>query len=620
MIFTFDFETTLISAQSPVPKPVVLAYQFGDAPVEVTTDFYGVLSQGLECEEIVAANSKFDMTVILEWIPELSEQVWRAYKEKRVRDILIKAKLRHLEKYGKVEPMSLAKVAKQALGVDISEEKEDENSWRYRYAELLGTKIDSWPKEAIEYPKQDVALTRQCYDLLNKHPQPTEQLQTYSDFCLYLSTVKGVKINTEFAKQLQEELQQSYDEARLQLIELGFAREHPKTGKVTIEQKKLKEYVLDKYFDQIEYTDKGNPKLDKEALQALPEDPILDIYRAFKENATMVQTFMPKLIDNEILHPSYDILKETGRTSCYGSSALPGVNIQQIPNRKGLRECFVARPGHKLISVDYSSLELMSAANQLYKIYGYSKLRDAINEGRDVHSWLGAQLYSIEYGATNYDNFMKLIKIGDKDAKSMRQKAKAITLGTPGGMSANTIVNYAKAMGIHICKQEAHQIRELFLDTYPEFRQFFDDVRNKFNTGVDVAYSSHGRIRNKCSYTQYCNGLLLQSPSADGAKLAIIAATEYFGPIWAFIHDQIIVEVPEKRAKEDLEILSEIMVDAMQDVFDEIRISTEGEIMSYWSKDGSTHEYTFTFSKPPKKEQYERGRKKSTRKVQKSSR
>jgi DNA polymerase I-like protein with 3'-5' exonuclease and polymerase domains len=67
----------------------------------------------------------------------------------------------------------------------------------------------------------------------------------------------------------------------------------------------------------------------------------------------------------------------SGRTSCSGP------NIQQIPRESVFRQAFVPSPGHFLLAVDYSFIELRTLAAHLLHRYGSSTLAEVIKEGMD---------------------------------------------------------------------------------------------------------------------------------------------------------------------------------------------------------------------------------------------
>ena len=89
--------------------------------------------------------------------------------------------------------------------------------------------------------------------------------------------------------------------------------------------------------------------------------------------AKLVTTELPRMRAGRV-HPRYRILVETGRTSSHGNKktdknpAYPAVNIQQIDPR--VRPAYVPSPGHVLCAIDYSFIELVSAAQKCIDLFG----------------------------------------------------------------------------------------------------------------------------------------------------------------------------------------------------------------------------------------------------------
>ena len=81
------------------------------------------------------------------------------------------------------------------------------------------------------------------------------------------------------------------------------------------------------------------------------------------------------------LHPRYNSLVNTGRTSCSSP------NFQQLPRIGGIREMFRARDGHTLVITDYSAIELATLSQVSLNMFGESIMGDKINEGHDLHKY-----------------------------------------------------------------------------------------------------------------------------------------------------------------------------------------------------------------------------------------
>ncbi len=179
----------------------------------------------------------------------------------------------------------------------------------------------------------------------------------------------------------------------------------------------------------------------RDALSESGDELLID-FAVFSEEAKILETYIPFLrqgIDANgnprpiTLRPN--VMLETGRAS-YGDV------VQQLPRGGGVRECIVARPGTYLVSCDYGGLELATHAQNCILIVGWSKLGDALNKGIKVHDALGATMVG-----KGYDDFVAMVKAGDKFAKNVRQASKPANFGFPGGMGAVKLVLQQRKQG-----------------------------------------------------------------------------------------------------------------------------------------------------------------------------
>jgi DNA polymerase I-like protein with 3'-5' exonuclease and polymerase domains len=148
-----------------------------------------------------------------------------------------------------------------------------------------------------------------------------------------------------------------------------------------------------------------------------------------------------------------------------------------MPRERWFRELFVARPGHRLVIVDYSAIELVTLAAVLENRYGHSVLADVLREGRDPHAYTASLVSGIPYDE---------IKRGVKEEKQAgvtgrytkaRQAAKAINFGVPGGLGARKLALYARAnYGVDMTEEEARTLRNgLTTKVYPELADYLAD-------------------------------------------------------------------------------------------------------------------------------------------------
>lgn len=343
----------------------------------------------------------------------------------------------------------------------------------------------------------------------------------------------------------------------------------------------------------------------------------------------------------DLVHPLYDVLKETGRTSSYASKDYPSVNIQNIAASFGPdlnpRSCIVSPPGWLLFSIDYSYMELVTFAQTCLDLFGYSRLAEIINKGYDPHAWLGSQLLlridpefeSQILRPSNIDPtdidavyraFCALKTCEDaewrKTYKHWRTFAKPTGLGFPGGLGAETFVGYAKATyGVVLDLDTAKSLKDAWKEALPEAAMYFDYINTqsvdaynaprsrempdgRFRKQNVYSYTTPlGMVRPNCSYCAAANGKGLQSPSAEGVLGAVSIVTRLaFDPAWGspaygkikpvgLIHDEILGYVlDDGSAPEYCDIIAGAMTAAFAIVASDVQIKAVGVLMHRWDK------------------------------------
>ena len=132
-----------------------------------------------------------------------------------------------------------------------------------------------------------------------------------------------------------------------------------------------------------------------------------------------------------------------------------------------------------------------------------------------------------------------------------------------------------------IAKAGAGRTKELAADIAA--RRGSSDLQDALDRARVVTIPT-GRVRAGCSYTESCNWPF-QALAADGAKLALYRLERAGYRTAAFIHDEVLVEVPEAPDYRDVaEDVSRIMVEAMREVCPDVEIRTECAVMRRWNK------------------------------------
>ncbi|KNC46341.1 uncharacterized protein AMSG_02793 [Thecamonas trahens ATCC 50062] len=169
------------------------------------------------------------------------------------------------------------------------------------------------------------------------------------------------------------------------------------------------------------------------------------------------------------VHPRYVAVMRNGRTATFEP------HLQGTPSMPGFRECYVARPGAVLLTVDYSFIELCTLAAVCEARYGQSVLADVIRNGVDPHAFTAAVCDDMslpEFEAQKHSSD----EATRARYKYLRQRAKAINFGLPGGQGARSLREYAASFGVSLTYPEAKELRRQFTnEVFPEIGMYLNE-------------------------------------------------------------------------------------------------------------------------------------------------
>jgi hypothetical protein len=342
------------------------------------------------------------------------------------------------------------------------------------------------------------------------------------------------------------------------------------------------------YTDPSEKFPHGQVKVDEETIAALAGlDPVLAQFHTRQEKDKLLTSYFPAMeypfhsgITAERVYPDYETLKKTGRgssrgttkkrhngCSCYQGvpcekSTYPSLNVQQADPR--VRACYLpgAHPQDVFVVADFSAIDLVCAAQTMFTLFGRSELRDQINAGLDPHTVMAGDFARADYPwwaeqvpeGDDYQTF-KALKAKDHLSlcrrlddgtyechgvgtekgcpvgfhKEVRDLSKRVGLGLLGGMGlARLCATVAKELHRKITEEKAGQLKKLWLRRYPTNGRYLQWVGKQKDgaTGEWLYYVSPlGMRRARCSYTEAANGRALQTPAAEGMKIAMWLVT-----------------------------------------------------------------------------------------------
>ena len=599
----FDTETYLIEPGKLAPRLVCTSICYDlDKPVllEDHDNSEDALRLLLEDENVVLVghNVAFDMAVICSNYPALTGLVWQAYNTGRVKDTYIRAQLRAiaLGRYnydpvlGKSPSFSLEELAEQHLGVTL-----DKNTYRLRYSEFDGVPIDEWPEGARDYAKEDARVTLAIWHKWVSDPPADEDLQCRAAWALHLTSCWGLRTDQAAVARLKRELMDEVERCQGRLVDLKFVRPNG-----TRNTKRIRAAVLDRFRERGLEPPRSKTNLVRANEDTLRESgcPDLKVLADSLGTKKLLTSFIPRL--TPVVNPRFRVLVRSGRTSCRNP------NVQQLPRKGGIRECFIPRNGWVYVDADYHVAELCGLAEVCQSIFKTSKLGDALRAGKDPHLVMGAEILDMSYEGVLelYQEYQRAKDHGysitedHKRVAEARQMAKAANFGFPGGLGIQNFINFARATyGLELTPHRATVLKRQWFARYPEMQVYFRWI-GEHGENFRITQLKSNRIRGGCTFTSGCN-TMFQGLVADGAKDALwaVAYECYTGSKFTggesalygcrpvnFVHDQIVIESRIDQAEAAAKRLEEVMIDKMSEWITTVPIKVDSQILSRWRK------------------------------------
>ncbi|MEW5903032.1 MAG: DNA polymerase I [Pseudomonadota bacterium] len=409
---------------------------------------------------------------------------------------------------------------------------------------------------ATKYAAEDADITLQLHNTLS--PQLQGRLaEVYRDIELPVREVlfkmerNGVLIDSAKLARQSHELGLRINEIEQQAYELAgqpFNLASPKQlgeilfGKLGLPVKKK--------------TATGAPSTDEEVLQELALDyPLPKLLLEHRGMAKLKSTYtdkLPQMVNAKTgrVHTSYSqAVAVTGRLS----SSDP--NLQNIPVRtpegRRIREAFIASPGCRIVSADYSQIELRIMAH----LSGDEGLLKAFAAGEDIHRATAAEVFGVSLADVSSEQ---------------RRYAKVINFGLIYGMSA-----YGLASQLGIENSAAKQYIDLYFARYPGVKHYMDDTREqaKAQGFVETWFGRRlwlpeingaNGMRRQAAERAAINAPM-QGTAADLIKLAMIAVQDWLDQsgmqtkLIMQVHDELVLEVPEGELEVVKEKVRELM-------------------------------------------------------------
>ncbi len=347
----------------------------------------------------------------------------------------------------------------------------------------------------------------------------------------------GVLIDSEAMTRQSEELGQRMHALERQAVELVGAPLNMGSPK------QLCEVLYEGLgLPVLKRTASGAPSTDEDVLEKLAQDyPLPRIVLDWRSLSKLKGTYtdkLPKMVDPRSgrVHTRYSqAVAVTGRLA----SSDP--NLQNIPIRtaegRRIREAFVAPPGSKIVSADYSQIELRIMAH----ISGDENLLRAFEQRMDVHRATAAEIFGVAPDEVSFEQ---------------RRYAKVINFGLMYGMSA-----YGLATNLDIDRSAAKNYIERYFARYPGVARYMEETRERArrNGYVETVLgrrlwiaeinSPNGPRRSGAERAAI--NAPMQGTAADLVKLAMIQVQRWIerdalrSKLILQVHDELVLEVPD---------------------------------------------------------------------------
>jgi DNA polymerase-1 len=441
--------------------------------------------------------------------------------------------------------------------------------------------ITQVPLEKLsQYSCEDADFTWRLYGALEKKLKKEELLELFEKIEMPLVPVliemeqNGVLIDPAYLKKFDKELKEKIDKVSKNIFKLAGTKFNISSPS------QLKEVLFTKM--QISTQGIGKTKTgfstaagELEKLKGRHE--IIDHISQYRQLTKLQTTYvdaLPQLINKKTgrVHTSFNqTITTTGRLS----SSNP--NIQNIPIKTKLgnkvRKAFIASKGNKILSADYSQIELRVVAS----ISGDKNMISAFERNEDIHTITAAKINNIK---------------PEEVTKEMRSRAKAVNFGVLYGMGSNGL-----AQRTGISRERAQDFIAKYFQAFPKIREYVNTTKDFVNKNgyVETLFGRkrylpdiHSGVPNIAAAAErMAINMPIQGTAADLLKMAMIEIHKKLSEVSPKsklilqVHDELVFEVPEKEVKK----VATFVKETMEDVYNfKCPILAEVEVGDNWGE------------------------------------
>jgi len=411
---------------------------------------------------------------------------------------------------------------------------------------------------AAEYAAEDADVTLRVHRVLRPQLAAEPQLESlYRDLELPVAEVlfrierNGVLIDAATLAQQSDELGR-----KIMMLE-GEAQALAGQPFNLNSPKQLAEILFNQQgLPVVKKTPSGGPSTDEEVLEKLAEDyPLPKKILEHRSLAKLKNTYtdkLPKMIDAATgrVHTSFG-----QATAVTGRLASTDPNLQNIPIRtpegRRIRSAFVAPANHRIVSADYSQIELRIMAH----LSDDPRLLEAFAQGEDVHRATAGEIFGVTP-----------IEVSSEQ----RRAAKVINFGLIYGMSA---FGLAKQIGVDRTAAAAYMDR--YFARYPGVARYMEETRaiardkgyveTVFGRRLWLPEIKSSNVGRRQGAERAAINAPMQGTAADLIKRAMLAVQDWIDAqelrtlLVLQVHDELVLEVPEAELEAVREMLPKLM-------------------------------------------------------------
>jgi DNA polymerase I len=419
-------------------------------------------------------------------------------------------------------------------------------------------------QEAADYAAADAETTLRLLPLLKDDLDRCQVTSLFTEVEMPLVEVladmemTGISLDRDFLSTMSVDLSERLQAIESQIFEAVGTRFNLNSP----------QQLSDALFNQLKLTPPGRTQrtstgfysTSAEVLESLRgSHPAVDWILEYREISKLKSTYvdaLPMQINPRTgrVHTSYN---QTG--SVTGRIASSNPNLQNIPIRTELgrqvRKAFVAQPGHELVSIDYSQIELRVVAHMSQD----EAMIAAFQAGQDIHATTAAAVYGIPL---------------DQVSKTQRNRAKGVNFGLIYGISPYGLTRY-----INVTLAEAEDFVKAYFEQFPGVKSYLDGMR--------IQAAQVGYVETLLGRRRYFPGLKnqtnpnirnreereainapVQGTAADIMKIAMLRVPQALtqaglsGKMLLQVHDELVLEVPAEEVRETAALVGQVMQQA----------------------------------------------------------